>query len=84
MWGTEYSSLSARLAQGARKLEAGRLYRRVAQDRRGQPQGCSGKRHGFVVPHDPTRFPGAATPLLQDEFVDLIDVSVAPADALPA
>ena len=41
------------------------------------------KRSGFVVRHDPARFPGAATPFLPDEFVDLIDVSAAPPDAVP-
>lgn len=42
------------------------------------------KRSGFIVPHDAAKFPGAATTGLPDEFVDLIDVSAAPADALPA
>jgi len=42
------------------------------------------KRQGFIVPHDPSKFPGAATPGLPDEFVDFIDVSAAPPDTVPA
>lgn len=42
------------------------------------------KRNGFIVPHDSSKFPGAATTGLPDEFVDLIDVSAAPPDAVPA
>lgn len=56
-------------------------WRKIAETNR---KAAPGKRNGFVVPHDPSRFPGAATPLLPDEFVGLIDVSAAPADALPA
>lgn len=56
-------------------------WRKIADANR---KAAPGKRNGFVVPHDPRRFPGGATPLLPDEFVDLIDVSAAPADSLPA
>lgn len=41
------------------------------------------KRSGFVVPHDPTAFPGAETPGLPDAFVDF-DVANATPDTLPA
>jgi phosphatidylserine/phosphatidylglycerophosphate/cardiolipin synthase-like enzyme len=56
-------------------------WRRIAEANR---KAAPAKRSGFAVPHDPTRFPGAATPLLPDEFVDLIDVSAAQADSLLA
>jgi phosphatidylserine/phosphatidylglycerophosphate/cardiolipin synthase-like enzyme len=41
------------------------------------------KRQGFIIQHDPSKFPGAATTGLPDEFVDLIDVSAAPPDVVP-
>lgn len=41
------------------------------------------KRQGFIIQHDPSKFPGAATTGLPDEFVDQIDVSAEPPDAVP-